>query len=108
MKWINVVVLALLLTACTISERAPTESDASEVDGRIVMSLEYRPLEILNVDWEEVLKDVLPKCEDWGYSGVQAFGRPIRACVSKSGLGCELWHVNATFQCTGMQFLQDN
>ncbi len=74
----------------------------SRADGTVKLSFEYTVFESRRIDVEQGVSIAAQRCEEWGYSGAEAFGGSDRKCEEVNGHGdCIAWLVTAEYQCTG-------
>jgi len=90
-----------ILAGCGVNKEW-IATGGTRADGTVKLSLEYTVFESRRIDVEQGLSVAAQRCEEWGYSGAEAFGGFDRKCEEVDGHGdCVAWMVIAEYQCTG-------
>ena len=97
-----ITVVAVFSGCATTKEWSPTAG--SRADGTMILSYQYNNFEQPTVDDNQGLQLATARCQQWGYTGAEAFGGVIRKCAEPVyGLygGCNMWQVDKQYQCIG-------
>lgn len=86
------------LAGCT-TYKLWTETGASQDDGVVELSYEYRKFESPQVDERAGLDMARQRCRDWGYPSAQRKGEE-RRCTDGVEADCSKWLVTRAYRCT--------
>lgn len=107
MKLISGLMLALLVTGCSVNKDW-VALGGSKADGTIKLGVEHGEFETPVTSDHQAKSLAALRCAAWGYGDAEPFGGVLRTCAQGDGWGCHRWLVTTEFQCLDKKTASNN